>query len=107
MFDSETLPNISVSIVRSLMPKVNNFKTDMKERNISLAMLSEIWEKSNCKKQQSEVETMLNIDGLKYVSTHRTTKRGGGAAIIGDLKNFSLEKLEIGNLINWRLYGGL
>ena len=69
----------------------------MQERDVSLALLSEIWEKSDCKKQQSEVEKMLQIDGLKYISTHRTWKRGGGAAIIVDMKNFSLDKLEIGN----------
>ena len=87
--ECETLPIISVSNVRSLMPKIKNFKIDMQERDVSLALLSEIWEKSDCKKQQSEVEKMLQIDGLKYISTHRTWKRGGGAAIIVDMKNFS------------------
>ena len=75
---SETLPIISVSNLRSFRPKVDNFKTDLFEREISLALLSEIWEKVNCKKQQYEIEKMMQMDGLKYISTPRTQKRGGG-----------------------------
>ena len=74
--ECETLPIISVSNVRSLMPKINSFKNDMRDRDISLALLSEVWEKANCKKQQSEVEKMLNLDGLKYVSTPGRKKKG-------------------------------
>ena len=97
LVDSESLPIISVSNVRSLMPKINNFKNDMIDRDISVALLSEVWEKANCKKQQFEIEKMLQMNGLKYISTPRTTKRGGGAAIVVSLQNFSLEKIEIGN----------
>ena len=97
MTDSNSLPIMSVSNVRSLMPKINNFKNDLMERNISLAMLSEVWEKTNCKNHQNEIEKMLKIEGLKYISTPRMTKRGGGAAIIVSQKHSTLEKLEIGN----------
>ena len=44
---SLTLPVLSVSNMRSLMPKVTNFKNDMIEREICVAMLSEVWEKLN------------------------------------------------------------
>ena len=40
---------------------------------------------------------MLRIDGLKYISTPRTTNRGGGAAIVVNLEKFTLEKIEVGN----------
>ena len=93
----ESLPIMSVSNLRSFWPKLNNFKNDMEMRDISLAMLSEVWEKQNCKKQQHELEKMLNMDGLKYISTPRTTKRGGGAAIVVSLKKFTLEKIEVLN----------
>ena len=66
-------------------------------RDISCAMLSEVWEKANCSKQQFELEKMLNMDGLKYISTPRMTKRGGGAAIVANLKKFSLDKIEVSN----------
>ena len=94
---TDSLPIISVSNMRSFWPKANNFKIDMKMRNISCSMLAEIWEKANCEKQQYELEKMLNIDGLKYISTPRLTKRGGGAAIVVSLDNYSLDKIEVPN----------
>ena len=94
---TESLPILSVSNLRSLWPKLNSFKEDMKMRDISCAMLSEVWEKANCKKQQFELEKMLNMDGMKYISTPRTTKRGGGAAIVAQLNTFTLDKIEVPN----------
>ena len=94
---SESLPILSVSNLRSFWPKLNSFKEDMILRDISCAMLSEVWEKANCKKQQFELEKMLNMDGIKYISTPRITKRGGGAAIVAQLKEFSLDKIELPN----------
>ena len=92
-----SLPIISVSNMRSLHPKLQNFKLDMLEREISVALLSEVWEKVTCKKQRSEVESMLQMEGLKFISTPRLNKRGGGAAIVVDLKKYSLDKIEISN----------
>ena len=90
-----TLPVISVSNLRSLIPKINNFKTDMLEREVSLALLSEVWEQKNSKKHKFELEKILQLDGLKYISTPRPSKRGGGAAIVANLAQFSLEKIDI------------
>ena len=95
IFESELLPIISVSNVRSLIPKIGNVKNDILERNISLSIFSEVWEKANCKKQQFELEKMFEMDGLKYISTPRLSKRGGGAAIVANMRKFSLEKLPI------------
>ena len=91
------LPTISVSNMRSFFPKLKKFKNDMKEREISLSILSEIWQKSECKKQQAEIEKMLQMEGLKYISTPRMNKRGGGAAVVVNFENFSVEKIEISN----------
>ena len=94
LLDSQFLPIISVSNMRSLMPKINNFKIDVLERNISIALLSEIWEKKGKKKHKLEIEKMLQQDGLKYISTPRpSSKRGGGCAIVADLKNFLSKRL--------------
>ena len=82
MVVGESLPIISVSNMRSLTPKLNNFKNDMIEREISVALLSEVWEKKSCKKQQFEVQKMLQMEGLKYISTPRTTKRGVGLPLL-------------------------
>ena len=81
--------------MRSLAPKRNNYKIDILEREISVSLISEIWEKVGCRKQIYETEKMLQLDGLKYISTPRTTKRGGGAAIVVNLEKFTLEKIEV------------
>jgi hypothetical protein len=78
----ESLPIISVSNLRSLTPKLNNFKIDMIEREIGVALLSEVWEKATCKKQQHEVEKMLQMDGLKYISTPGPQKGGEGQQLL-------------------------
>ena len=103
----ESLPIISVSNVRSITPKIGNVKNDILERDISLSILSEVWEKTTCKKQQYEFEKMFQIDGLKYISTPRVTKRGGGAVIIVNLRKFSLEKISINIPNNLEVVWGL
>ena len=91
-----SLPIIAVSNVRSLLPKINSFKTDVLEREIGLSLLSEIWEVKGKKKHISEVTKMLEVEGLKYISTPRASnKRGGGCAIVAHLPKFSLEKIEV------------
>ena len=43
-----------------------------------------------------EIEKMLELEGLKYISTPRSSyKRGGGCAIVAHLPQFSLEKIDI------------
>ena len=91
-----SLPTVAAYNVRSFFPKVGNFKIDMIERGVSVALVSEIWEKSENKEHIKQIETMLEIDGLKYLSTSRpSTMKGGGAAIIVNVEKFSVEKIEI------------
>ena len=82
--------------MRSLFPKLGNFKTDMLERGIEVSFVSEVWEQSENKDHLNAIETMLEIDGLKYLSTSRpSNKRGGGVAIIVNQENFICDKLDI------------
>ena len=91
-----SLPIISVSNLRSLLPKINSFKKDILERDIGLALLCEIWQVKGKKKNMCEIEKMLEIEGLKYISTPRASyKRGGGCAIVAHLPQFSLEKVDV------------
>ena len=91
-----SLPIISVSNLRSLLPKINSFKKDILERDIGLALLCEIWQVKGKKKNMCEIEKMLEIEGLKYISTPRASyKRGGGCAIVAHLPQFSLEKIDV------------
>ena len=80
--------------MRSLFPKVGNVTTDILERGITVGFFSEIWEKSENKAHKLKIETMMEMEGLKYISTPRP--RGwGGAAIIANQKYFKLEKIDI------------
>jgi hypothetical protein len=66
-------------------------KSIISERMLGLSLLSEIYEVKGKKKHVSEVTKMLELDGLKYISTPRASyKRGGGCAIVAHLPKFSL-----------------
>ena len=103
----ESLPIISVSNLRSLGPKLNNYKTDLIEREISVSLICEVWEVVGCRRQSYQIEKMLHLNGLKYISTPRTGKRGGGAAIVVNLQQFSLEKIQVNNPYNLEVVWGL
>ena len=90
------LPIIAVSNLRSLIPKIKKIARDVHERDISLALLTEVWQKSEKKKHIFEIDKLLHMEGLKYISTTRpSSKRGEGAAIVVNVKKFSLEKLDV------------
>ena len=93
------LPIVATYNVRSLFPKVGNFKTDILERNISVSFVSEIWQRSDKKEHSVEIEKMLEEDGLQYFSTTRKpNSRGvsyGGAALVVNLEKYSCEKLDV------------
>ena len=88
------LPTVATYNMRSIFPKIGNVRTDMLERGISVGFFSEIWEKSEKKSHQLEIEKMLEGNGLKYISTARP-KGWGGAAIIANQENFKLEKIDV------------
>ena len=93
------LPIVATYNLRSLLPKINNLKDDIIEREVDLAFLQEIWEKPGDKVMQLEAEKMLQLDGLTYISAPRPKNRRGisygGAAIIVNIKKFFCEKLPI------------
>ena len=90
------LPIVAAYNARSLFPKIGKFKTDMLERKVSVAFVSEVWEKSEDKQHTFEVEKMLELNGLKYFSKSRpSNKRGGGVALVINLENFSCEQIDV------------
>ena len=91
---AQYLPAVASYNMRSLFPKIGNVKTDLIERQIDVGFFSEIWQKSENKKHQTEIEKMLESEGRKYISTVRP--RGwGGAPLIVNQRKFHLEKLNI------------
>ena len=91
---ASNLPVIATYNCRSLFPKLNNMKNDIIEREIDLGFLVEIWEKSEKRNHQFQIEKLLEMNGLKYISTARPGG-WGGAALIANQEKFSLEKLNV------------
>ena len=82
--------------MRSFFPKYLNFTRDVIERESDLIFLTEVWQNKENLRHKSKLEKMLEMKGIKYISTPRPgAKRGGGAAIAARLEKFSLSKLNI------------
>ena len=93
---SSNLPIVASYNCRSLFPKVESFKTDVLERMVDVSFTCEIWEKKENKLHKQEIEKMLEMNGLKYISNPRpSTRNGGGVAIVVNCERFSCERLNI------------
>ena len=91
-----SLPRMTNFNMRALFSKTENFARDMDERSCDLSFLTEVWEKLENKKHQFRLEELLEMSGIKYISTPRPgAQRGGGAAIAVRLDKFTLSKLNI------------
>ena len=105
------LPSVASYNCRSLLPKIRSLKIDLIERNIQLGFLVEIWEQTHKNEHKFEIEKMLELNGLQYISTPRApNKKGvsyGGAAIVVNLEKFSVEKLNIFTPKNLEVIWGL
>ena len=67
----------------------------MKERSTDICCISEIWEKESKKKHKNKIEEIFELHGIKYISTPRINRTGGGAAIAVNVENFNLSKLNV------------
>ena len=95
-FQALSLPRLTNYNMRALFSKIDNFARDMEERESDLSFLTEVWEKSENKKHQFKLEELLELRGIKYISTPRPgAQRGGGAAIAVRLDKFHISKLNI------------
>ena len=93
---SLSLPTIAVTNFRSLSPKITNVKIDILEREIDIMLGSETWQKDSNRRLKAEIETMLEMDGLEFLSCPRpSSKRGGGCAVIVNRRKFTVEKLQV------------
>ena len=93
------LPTVATYNLRSMLPKIGNLTTDILEREIDCAFLQEIWENEDNANHQFEIEKLLEIHGLQYMSTSRKpNSKGvayGGAAILVNLEKFQCEKIPV------------
>ena len=93
---AQTLPRVTNYNIRALFSKIGNFALDMAERESDVSFITEVWQKKENKKHQFKLEELLELKGIKYISTPRPgAQRGGGAAIAVRLEKFNISKLNI------------
>jgi hypothetical protein len=96
LVDALSAPRSTLYNVRSAWAKWSNIAEDMEMRETDVCFLTEVWEKQENKKHQKAVESMLEMKGIKYVSTPRPgVRRGGWTAIARRVQLFHLTKLNI------------
>ena len=96
LVDALFAPRVSLYNVRSAWSKWDSIAEDIEMRETDICFLTEVWEKSENKRHQKAIESMLEIKGIKYVSTPRPgARRGGGTALACNEKYFMLSKLNI------------
>ena len=89
-------PRITLFNVRSAWSKWSNIAEDITMRITDLCFLTEVWQKCEKKKHQRAIESMLELHGIKYISTPRPgARRGGGTAMACNQQNFTITKLNI------------
>ena len=90
------LPRILSYNMRSIWGKTKHLADDIHERAGEIIFLSEVWEKSQNKKHQYQIEKMFEMENISYISTPRPgIKRGGGAALAICTDRFSVSKLNM------------
>ena len=93
---SSELPTIAVTNFRSLGPRINNVKDDILSRDIDILIGSETWQKDSNQKLKDDIQELLEIYGIEYISCPRPNKkRGGGVAILVNTVRFSITKINI------------
>ena len=87
---SSELPTIAVTNFRSLGPRIKNVKDDIILRDIDILIGSETWQKDSNQKIKDDIEELLQLYGIDYISCPRPNKkRGGGVAMLVNTKRFS------------------
>ena len=76
-----SLPNVMVANHRSLFPKFGNLVDELIENKMHLGLHSQVWENMEKVAHANTIEEALEIHGIKYISTPRPKRRGGGVAI--------------------------
>ena len=96
LVDALSAPRVSLYNVRSAWSKWDSIAEDIEMRSTDISILTEVWEKKENKKHQRCIESMLELRGIKYVSTPRPgAKRGGGTALACSQERFTMSKLNV------------
>ena len=89
-------PSITVYNMRSMWAKIGNMAQDINMRWTDLCFLTEVWEKQTNRRHQYNIQEMMEMKGINYISSPRPGgRRGGGVAIAYSDKNFQVSKLNV------------
>ena len=94
---SISLPAIAVYNHRSIWKKISNFATEFNNMGIGVSLLSEIWEKKGKGKHQYKLQELLELKGIKCLSTPRLNKIGGGTAITVNNEKYIIKEIKFDN----------
>ena len=96
LVDALSMPRITLYNMRSAWSKLDNLAEDMLMRKTDLSILTEVWHMAENRKHEEAIEQMLELHGVKYVSTPRPgARRGGGTAVACSDEFFHMTKLYI------------
>ena len=96
LVDALSVPRMTLYNMRSAWSKLDNLAEDMRMRKTDLCVLTEVWQVAENVKHQEAIEELLELHGVKYVSTPRPgARRGGGTALACSEEYFHMSKLNI------------
>ena len=82
LVDALSTPRMTLYNLRSAWSKWGNIAEDMEIRDTDLSFYTEVWEQLENKSHQKAIESILELKGIKYISTPRPgERRGGGTAL--------------------------
>ena len=94
--DALSAPRMTLYNVRSEWSKLGNIAEDMDMRSTDQCFLQEIRQQTEKKRHQADIEELLELKGMKYVSTPRPgARRGGGTALACSGGGFQMTTLNI------------
>ena len=89
-----SLPNLWGANHRSLWPRLENTLDELVELEAHLGFHCEVWESKENKVHALEIQKAYELQGVQYISTARSNRVGGGAALTLLTKSpFSLKQL--------------
>ena len=78
LVDALSAPRITLYNARSAWSKLTSLAEDMQMRSSDLCFLTEVWEQAENRRHKDAIEELLELQGIKYVSTPRPGARRGG-----------------------------
>lgn len=104
---AKNLPTFQEANMRSLFPKIGNFLENFKRMGGSIALICEVWERKKDRKTQDHIAKIYEQEGFQYFSQSRSSKRGGGVAILVNNEEWTAKVINFNNEFNLEIIWAL